>query len=180
MVFKDHESILEVLTSQWGGILRSFFLIHGSKWHRYCRSSVISENHSSAIAKILLQKIQDGTRAVPLAFWPSHLRCDNSLVEYILSQVSTSQSSDVAITNCFLYITEYRNFTLSFTLITTLPLERSNLNYSITEMPDNIFFSLWRRAQKQFKIIVSLLLCSTIWVWWLEFNSTTRETEKDR
>ena len=100
----------------------------------------MSENHSGTTAKILLQKIQDGTRVVPLAFRPSHLRCDNSLVEGILSQVSTGQSSDVAVTNCFLYITEYRNFTLPFTLITILPLERSNLNYSITEMPDNLFF----------------------------------------
>lgn len=70
---------------------------------------------------------------------PAHLRCDNSFIEEILSQVSTSQTSNVAVTNCFLSITEYRNFTLPFTLITILPLEISYLNYSITEMSDNLF-----------------------------------------
>lgn len=98
-----------------------------------------SENHSSAIAKIRLPKFQNGTAVVPGLSDPAQLRCENSFIEEILSQVSTSQSSNVAVTNCFLSITEYRNFTLPFTLITILPLEINYLNYSITEMSDNLF-----------------------------------------
>lgn len=105
------------------------------------------------------------------------MRCDNSLVEEILSQVSTSQSSNVAVTNCFLSFTEYRNFTLPFTLITILPLKIRYLNNSITE--SLITFFLWRSTQKQFKIIVSPLLYAMVWVLWLEFNSSVWEREKE-
>jgi hypothetical protein len=59
----------------------------------------------------------------------------------IHSQESTCQSGNVAVTNYFLPITEYRNFTLPFTPITILPLKTSYLNNSITEIPDNYFFA---------------------------------------
>lgn len=85
-------------------------------------------------------EFQDGTTVVQSGFSPSHLRCDNSLNEEILSQESTSQRSNMAVTNCFLSITEYRNFTLPFTLITILPLKTSYLNNSITDNPDNLLF----------------------------------------
>lgn len=98
---------------------------------------VLSESHPSAIAKILLHEISRWHHDGPIGFLIQPLECDNSLFGGILSQVSTSQSSNVAVKNCFLSITEYRNFTLSFTLITLLPLKISYLSNSVTEMPDN-------------------------------------------
>lgn len=124
---------------------------------------VWSESHPSATAKVLLHKISRWHHDGPTGFLTQPLECDNSLFGGILSQVSTSQSSNVAVKNCFLSITEYRNFTLSFTLVTLLPLKISYLNNSVTEMPDNLsFFGQVHRNH-------SKSLCHLCYPPWYEF-----------
>lgn len=136
-VFKANESILQVLdqyTSQWGCPLRSFPpLIPDIAEVQCClKTTPVPLQRLDCLKFKMAQQWSHGLSD------PAHLRCDNSFIEEILSQVSTSQSSNVAVSNCFLSITEYRNFTLPFTQITILPLEISSLNYSITEMSDNL------------------------------------------
>lgn len=118
---------------------------------------------------ILLHEISRWHHDGPIGFLIQPLECDNSLFGGILSQVSTSQSSNVAVKNCFLSITEYRNFTLSFTLITLLPLKISYLSNSVTEMPDNpsSFGQVLRNHSKSL-----CHLCYTPWYEFCDYNLT--------
>ena len=105
------------------------------------------------------------------------MRCDNSLAREILARVSTSQSGNVAVINCFLSITEYRHFTLPFTLITILPLKIGYLSNSITEMPANLsFFGEACRNHSE-----SLCHpCCTPWYEFCDLNLTTLYQRESR